>query len=258
MYEVASLRILIAFLVLFPFGFTRYKYLKKKHIVPLIEVAFIGNAIPMYLLTYSQQYIDSALAGILNSITPIFAFLIAVFFFKHKINWLKILGLIIGTGGTAGLLLSKGIESFTINSLYLSAIILATIMYAINVNIVKEFLKDLDGFTLTIFTFIILGPFVVLDLFQRDFFSTLPTINAYNDLIYIFILAIFSSVIAVIGINYLISYSSAVFASSVTYIIPIFAILWGIYDNEKITIGQIFWMVVIISGTYLLNKTKLE
>jgi drug/metabolite transporter (DMT)-like permease len=258
MFEVSSLRIFIAFLVIFPFAFFRYKKLKHKHFWPMLEVAFIGNAIPMYLFTYSQQYIDSALAGILNSTTPIFAFLLAVFFFKHKMNWLKVVGLTIGTIGTIGLLLAKGVEAFTLNSLYISAILLATMMYAINVNVVKEFLQDLDGLTITTFTFTILGPFAFVDLLLKGTFYKITLPETHNDLLYIILLAIFGSVLAVIGINYLINYSSAVFASSVTYIIPVFAILWGIYDNEKITFLQIFWMVVIISGTYLLNKTKLE
>ncbi len=258
MFEVSSLRIFIAFLVVLPFAFQRYKKLKRKHLYPMLEVAFIGNAIPMYLFTYSQQYIDSALAGILNSTTPIFAFLIAVFFFKHKISWLKIVGLIIGTAGTVGLLLAKGVESFTVNSAYIGAIMIATAMYATNVNVVKEYLQDLDGLTITTFTFVILGPLAFADLFLKGTFDKLLNPATHHDLMYIVILAVFGSVLAVIGINYLINYSSAVFASSVTYIIPVFAILWGIYDHEKITFLQVFWMTVIISGTYLLNKTKLE
>lgn len=258
MFEVSSLRIFIAFITVLPVFFFRYKKFKKKYILPLLEVAFIGNAIPMYLFTYAQQYIDSALAGILNSITPIYAFLIAVIFFKHKFNFQKVIGLTIGTIGTIGLLLAKGTAEFTVNSIYISAILLATLMYATNVNVVKEFLQELDGLSITVFTFVILGPFAFADLWAKGTFHKIIYMHVWHDLIYIIILAVFGSVLAVIGINYLINYSSAVFASSVTYIIPVFAILWGINDGENITLYQILWMSVIISGTYLLNKSKLE
>ena len=131
-------------------------------------------------------------------------------------------------------------------------------MYATNVNVVKEFLQDLDGLSITVFTFVILGPFALADLWAKGTFHKIIYMPVWNDLTYIIILAVFGSVLAVIGINYLINYSSAVFASSVTYIIPVFAILWGINDGENITLYQILWMLVIISGTYLLNKTKME
>jgi len=259
MFEVASLRIFIAFVTVLPIFIFIYNKFKKKYFLPLLEVAFIGNAIPMYLFTYSQQYIDSALAGILNSITPIFAFLIAVIFFRHKFNITKITGLIIGTIGTVGLILAKGTNEFTLNWIYIAAIMLATLMYATNVNVVKEFLQDLDGLSITVFTFVILGPIATTDLlFRETFYKIISNPVVINDFIYIVILAVFGSVLAVIGINYLINYSSAVFSSSVTYIIPIFAIIWGINDGENITFYQIFWMLIIISGTYLLNKTKLE
>jgi drug/metabolite transporter (DMT)-like permease len=258
MFEVASLRIFVAFLTVLPIFFFRYKKFKKKFILPLLEVAFIGNAIPMYLFTFAQQHIDSSLAGILNSTTPIFAFLISVAFFHHKFDMLKVIGLTIGTIGTVGLLLAKGTTDFSLKWIYLSAILLATIMYATNVNVVKEYLKELDGVSITVFTFVILGPLATIDLSARGTFYKIMHSPVLSDLSYIIILAVFGSVLAVIGINYLISYSSAVFASSVTYIIPVFAILWGIIDGENVTILQILWMIIIISGTYLLNKTKLE
>ncbi len=258
LYEVAAIRIFIAFLVLLPVFPFVYKKIKKKHILPLLEVAFIGNAIPMYLFNYAQQYIDSGLAGILNSTTPIFAFLIAVIFFRHKLSLLKIIGLAIGTIGTTGLLLAKGVDNFNAHLLPLAAIMLATIMYATNVNVVKEYLQEIDGVTIATYTFVIIGPLALLNLFYEHTFTKLSDPEVLQNLLYIAILSVFGSVIAVIGINYLINYSSAVFASSVTYIIPVFAILWGLYDNENITLSQVLWMIVIISGTYLVNKTKME
>jgi drug/metabolite transporter (DMT)-like permease len=260
LFQVASLRMLIAYLILLPFAIKRLHLLKKdKRLIWLfIEVGFIGNAIPSYFFTWAQQYIDSSFAGILNTTTPIFAFLFTVFWFKHKVDKTKWIGLIIGFIGVIGLLLAKGMDNFTSgNGIYALVIILASIFYGVNVNVIKEYLHDFDGLTMTSLAFFFVGPFVIIQLL---FFSDLPQHFTYptalQDLLYISILAILGSVVAVVGLNTLIHYSSAIFASSVTYIIPVFAILWGFFDGETIVATQIIFALVVFSGIYLLNKHR--
>ncbi len=258
MFQVASLRMFIASLVLFPFAIKKLKLITKKNILPLLEVAFIGNFIPAFLFTWAQMHINSSLAGILNSTTPIFAFIISVFMFRHKVGLLKYIGLFIGFAGIAGLMLSKGIADFTEgNMIYTLVVILASLFYGINTNIVHEYFPKLNGLTITLLSFSFILPVATVTLFSSDLLTKLTGPQAYYDLGYIAALAVFSSSIAVLGINILLKYSSAIFASSVTYIIPVFAILWGIFDGEKISWIQILWMLIVFSGIYLLNKNKI-
>ena len=258
LFQVASLRMLIAYLILLPFALKRLHLLKKdKRLIWLfLEVGFIGNAIPSYFFTWAQQHIDSSFAGILNTTTPVFAFLVAVFWFKHKVKPSRWIGLLIGFIGITGLLLGKGIDNFTSGSgAYALVIILASVFYGINVNVIKEYLHDYDGLTMTSLAFFFVGPVVIIQLLL---FSDLPQSFsnplAWQSLGYITILSVFSSVVAVIGLNTLIHYTSAIFASSVTYIIPIFAILWGLLDGETLVPLQLISTIVVFSGIYLLNK----
>ena len=259
MFQVASLRMFIASLVLLPFTFKKLKLIDKKNILPLLEVAFIGNFIPAFLFTWAQLHINSSMAGILNSTTPIFAFVFSVIVFRHKVTLLKYIGLFIGFLGIVGLILNKGVIVFTDgNMLYALAIILASIFYGINTNIVHEYFPKLDGISITLLSFSFIFPVATVTLFSTDIFAEFSSSQAYYDFFYIAILAVLSSAIAVLGINILLKYASAIFASSVTYIIPVFAILWGIFDGEKVSLIQIFWMIVIFSGIYLLNKEKIS
>ncbi len=257
MFQVASLRMFIASLILLPFALKKLKLITKKNILPLLEVAFVGNFIPAFLFTWAQMHINSSLAGILNSTTPVFAFIISVFMFRHKVGLVKYSGLFIGFCGIVGLILSKGVADFTNgNMIYTLVIILASLFYGINTNVVHEYFPEFDGLTITLLSFSLILPVATVTLFSSDLFSKFNGPQAYHDLGYIAILAIFSSSIAVLGINILLKYASAIFASSVTYIIPVFAILWGVFDGEKVAWIQIVWMMVVFSGIYLLNKNK--
>ena len=257
MFQVAALRMFIASLVLLPFALKKIKLFNKKNFLPLLEVAFIGNFIPAFLFTWAQMHINSSLAGILNSTTPVFAFIVSVFMFRHKVGWQKYAGLIIGFAGITGLILSKGITGFTQgNMLYTLVIILASLFYGINTNVVHEYFPDLTGISITLMSFLLIFPVATGVVFSTGIFTRFTDVTAYYDFGYICILAVFSSSLAVLGINILLKYASAVFASSVTYIIPVFAILWGIFDGEKVSWIQILWMLVVFSGIYLLNKDK--
>ncbi len=255
LFQVASLRMFIASLVLLPFTLKKLKLLNRKNILPLLEVAFIGNFIPAFLFSWAQIHIESLLAGILNSTTPIFVFIISVFIFRHKVSLLKYMGLLIGFIGIVGLMLSKGIIGFTEGQMtYTALIVLACMFYGVNTNVVHEYFPELNGLSITLLSFFFIFPVAAITFFSTDIFSKFTNLQAYYDLGYISILAIFNSAIAVIGINILLKYVSAIFASSVTYIIPVFAILWGIFDGEKVSWIQILWMLMVFSGIYLLNK----
>lgn len=255
-YQVGALRIFISFLILLPFSIKNIKKITKKNIKSLIMVGFIGNGIPAVLFAVAQTKVSSSLAGILNSTTPIFTLIIGYFFYKIKGNLYNVIGIIIGLGGALGLISYGNQNVFSGYNIYIFFVLLASVFYATNLNEVKANLKELDALAITSIAFLFIGPFSGIYLLFSDFAQRLSQPDAYLNLFYVALLAILSSVIAVTIFNVLVKYSSALFASSVTYIIPIFAIMWGIFDGETISLLQILFTFVIITGVYLVNKTS--
>ncbi|HNQ82340.1 MAG TPA: DMT family transporter [Bacteroidales bacterium] len=256
--EVGALRISIAFLFLLPFVFKRIRRLSRREWKFLILNGMIGSGFPAFLFAKAQTGIDSSLAGILNSLTPLFTLIVSLSFFSLKIRWFNILGVIIGLIGAIGLISISGGKSFDFNFGYAVYIIFATICYATNVNIVKYKLKDTDALTITVFSFFTIGiPILLYLLLFTGFINKMTTIpTSWEGLGYIGILAVVGTGMALIAFNKLVKIASPVFAASVTYLIPVVAVSWGMIDGEKITILAFFWMMVILLGVFLVNKKK--
>lgn len=257
--EVGALRISITFLVLSPFAITRIRKLKRREWKLLALVGLIGSGFPAFLFAKAQTGIDSSLAGILNSLTPLFTMIIGLSFFSLKIKWFNIAGVLIGLAGAIGLISISGGRSFEFNFQYAIYIIIATICYATNVNLVKYKLRDVDALTITVFAFFIIGLPVILYLFLfTDFLRQISTEpEALKGLGYVSILAVVGTGLALIAFNKLVKLASPVFASSVTYLIPVVAISWGAIDGEKMTYVSYIWMAVILLGIFLVNKKKI-
>lgn len=257
--EVGALRISITFLVLSPFALSRIRKLQMREWKYLALVGLIGSGIPAFLFAKAQTGIDSSLAGILNSLTPLFTMIIGVGFFALKTRWFNIAGVLIGLAGAIGLISISGGKSFEFNFQYAVYIIIATVCYATNVNVVKYKLRDVDALTITVFSFFIIGLPVLLYLFIfTDFLRQIFTQPAaLKGLGYVSILAVIGTALALFAFNKLVKLASPVFAASVTYLIPIVAISWGAIDGEKMTPVTFIWMGVILLGIFLVNKKKI-
>ena len=254
--QAAAIRILLASLFLFPVALRNLKKLKKKDIPSLLIAGFIGSFIPAFLFTKAQTRIDSSLAGMLNSITPVFALIIGLMFFKTKTGWRQITGLVLGLVGAVGLIsLGEGVSLDHINT-YALYIVLATVMYGTNVNVIKSNLTHLSGAQITSLSFMFLWPVALIYLLTTDFTPVMESPNWHMHLLALAALGIIGTAIAMLLMNSLIRYSSAVFATSVTYIIPIFAIIWGLIDGEVITILHVACMTIIMLGVYLINTRQ--
>ncbi|MBN2669596.1 MAG: DMT family transporter [Bacteroidales bacterium] len=253
--QVAAYRMFFAAILISPIAIKHLKSVTRKNWIYILEVAFIGNAIPAYLFSLGQTHISSTLAGILNSITPIATLIVGLLMFKAQATWKNILGLFIGLVGAIGLILS-GNKTIDGEFFYSMLIVIAGIMYAFNLNIIKNMLQDLSGVAITSIAFLMTLPVSTFFLFNIGFGAVKNVEFANISLMYIFILATFSSAIAVIGFNILVKYTSAIFASSVTYIIPIFAVMWGLLDGESVQGLQVIGLSIIIAGIYLVNLPK--
>ncbi len=252
--QVAAFRIFISFIFLLPVALTRLKKLKKEHLKSLILVGFIGNGIPAFLFTKAQTEVSSSVAGMLNATVPLFALIVGFVFYKVRANNKNIIGVIIGLVGATGLILADSNASVSASGFYSLLILAATMCYAFSVNEIKQNLSNLDGVSIIAFAFSFIGPFAGIYLISSDYSVALSTPNYLTNFIYIFFLAVLSSVVATIMFNYLIKQTTALFATSVTYLIPIVAILWGFLDGEQIGIYQLLSIGVILAGVSLVNK----
>ncbi len=252
--QAACIRIFLASLVLLPYSIKHLKNLHRKDLKYLLVAGFFGSFIPALLFMKAETRIDSALAGMLNSLTPVFTLVVGILFFKTKTRWLQVLGILVGLIGALGLISSgKNISFGNINT-YAFFIVAATICYAININTVKTYLTHLKGIQITSLSFLFIGPVSLIYLLTTSFEPVIHSEGWIIHLIALAILGILGTAFAMLIMNSLIRYTSAVFASSVTYIIPIFAIIWGLLDHEIITWLHISFMVIVLLGVYLINR----
>lgn len=254
--QVGAFRMFFAFILLLPLIITKLKQLKKKDLYPILNVAFIGNLFPALLFATAQTRVSSSLAGMLNSLFPITALVIGAMFYSAKVGKRSIAGVIIGLVGSAGLVLGNSQKLISGDMFYAGFILVAMVFYAISLNEIKYKLPHLSGFTVTAFTFLFAGPVSGVILLFTDLQGAFNTADAGINLFYIFVLALFGSVLALLLFYTLVEYVAPVFAASITYIIPIFAIMWGVFDGESVSEIQIFSMVIIFLGVYLVNKRK--
>jgi drug/metabolite transporter (DMT)-like permease len=255
--QVAALRISIAFLVLSPLLIRHYKIDLKKYFIGLLGMGMFGNLIPAFLFTKAETGISSSLTGMLNALTPLFTVIVGMLAFRRKTNALQFTGILIGFGGALILLSFSENSGESTNYLFSLLVVIATLCYAISVNMIRRFLSDLNAVTATVWAMTIIGPFALIYLFTTDFTSVMKANpQAYYSLAYVCILAIVGTAVSVMLFNILIKLAGAVFAASCTYLIPIVAIFWGVIDGESINWVQILAILVVLGGIWLINKQK--
>ena len=254
--QLGSFRIIISSVIIFIFGFKSLKGLNKKHWKWLTISGFLGSFFPSFLFAYAELEVDSAIASILNSLVPLNTLLLGYLFFKIKSNSFQVIGVIIGFIGALLLILEGYVINPNNNYNYSIFIILATLMYAANVNIIKRYLNDVRPLTITVanFTAIIVPSFAVLVFSGALNDSTISSSTFLPSLGFVIILSIFGTALAKIMFNTLIQISTPVFASSVTYLMPLVALGWGILDSEIFSINQGLASLLILCGIYLSNK----
>jgi len=256
--QVASLRLSIAFIALLPWTIRNLNKLNRRNFLSVFLVSLVGIGIPAFLFTNAQTRVNSSIAGVLNSLTPLFTLIIGVLMYKAKSNRISLIGVLLGLAGASALIVqTHGFAISDING-YALLIVLATICYGINSNEIKYKLQGMNGLEVTSLMMVFIGPPAIIYLFASGFNPVHLTHPESMGLIYIALLACFGTVVAVVIFNQLLRYISAVSASSVTYISPAFAIMWGLIDGEGFGIAEMVCLILIISGVYLVNKNKIN
>ncbi|MCH1548401.1 MAG: DMT family transporter [Flavobacteriaceae bacterium] len=256
--QLGSLRIVFSSIIIFTIGFKFIKKIDKNKWKWIAVSGFLGTFFPAFLFAYAETQIDSAVASILNSLVPMNTVLIGFAIFKISTTKIQTIGVLIGFIGTISLIISGSEINPDQNYLYSGFVLLCTVLYATNVNLIKKYLNDVNAIALATGHFIIIfipAVFVLIysDFFEIDFISN--TI-IHESLVYVLILSFFGTAMAKILFNKLIQTSSPVFASSVTYSMLVVSLFWGIVDGELFSISQALATILIVLGVYLSNKKK--
>lgn len=256
--QLGALRILFTGSFLLVAGFKTYTTIKKKHWKWLILSGLFGSFFPSFFFAIAETEIDSSIASILNSLVPLNTILFGFAIFKIASTRRQVFGVVIGFIGTAILILKGAELNPNQNYLYALFVIASTIMYALNVNIIKRYLQDVKPLTIAVGNFIpIMIPAIII-LMYSDFFSDETYANPHflTSLLYVGILSLFGTALAKVLFNKLIQISTPVFATSVTYLMPLVALCWGLLDGEKFNLYQGLATGIILFGVYLSNKRR--
>lgn len=253
--QVGALRMTIASLVLLPFALRSIRKIQSlRHLIMLSLVGFCGNFFPAFLFTFSETGISSGFAGMLNSFTPIFALIIGVIVFKQRMTAIQSIGVLIGTTGVILLMLAGKDVSLAGSWLHILAVVLATFCYAISLNTIKYTLAGFKSFDITALAFaVIFIPSLLLSILTGSFNTITDHPQSLNGLLYLGILSVVGTAFAVALFTKLVAMSSVIFASSVTYLIPVVAVIIGIYFGEMISVGQVFSMLLVLGGVFVAN-----
>lgn len=257
--QVASLRMLMACLALLPLAVSRLHHFKDwRNVLYLAIVGLIGSFFPAFLFTFAETKVASGFAGMLNSCTPVFALVIGFLVFGNRLSSSQVFGVLIGITGIILLSVSGGDFSTDTSPVYVLAIILATFFYGISVNTIKFKLQHLKSRDITSLSFFIIGFPALISFFREGTIETIQVNpHASQGLIYIGILSVIGTAVAVVLYNILISNSTLLFASTVTFFIPVFAMLFGVLNGEKITLIQIAAVLLILTGIVIANYLPL-
>ncbi|GIV33454.1 MAG: hypothetical protein KatS3mg031_0989 [Chitinophagales bacterium] len=255
--QLASLRVCIAFLTLVPLLFIgQLKNFSGRQWLPVALTGLLGSAIPALLFAIAQTRISSSLAAILNALVPLSTLVTGALFFSQRMNRFKIAGVLLGITGTAGIILTRTNGTLaTDNTFYSLLVILAGLCYALQTNILKRYLGQASPLGITAWGFAFSGPMAALIAVS----SGVPEViysrpDAWKGVVYVSILGAFGTAAAIALFSRLVQNTTPLFASTVTYLIPLVALLWGTLDGEIITLPDIAGLIAILAGIYLTSR----
>ena len=254
--QVGALRMIFTGMTLIPLGYKGLSRVTRKQWYYIFITALVGTFFPVFLFAFAVMNIDSSIVSILNSLTPLNTLWVGAMFFGFTFLRKQILGVLIGLTGALMLILKGAQLNPDQNYAFALLIVVASIGYAFNINILKKHLGELSALTITTGNFVILMIPAILVLSLTSFFNVEVIVEAKTSILYLVLLAVFGTAMAKTLFNKLVKISSPIFSSSVTYLIPIVAIFWGVLDGERIYFDQFFAGALVLLGVYLTNKGK--
>lgn len=253
--QMAVWRMSLATIAYLPIAVIFWHKIDWKRWRPLIVVALFGSAIPNFFFAVAQQHVNSSLAGILNSLTPLFTLITGTLFFRKQFSRNNLIGVVLGLSGASLLILYNAQTAVSGNAFYAALCVLATVCYAINANSMSRYLHDMHPAAIASAAFMIAGLPFLLGLPATGALEAAGTHpEGWVGVGYIAYLAVLGTVGGSILYFRLIQRTSTIFATSVTYLLPITSIVIGMFDGEKLLPTDLLGVGIILTGLYLARK----
>ncbi|MDG1733797.1 MAG: DMT family transporter [Thalassotalea sp.] len=251
-------RAAIGFITLLPFLFL-YKQQSQviKHWKSIAVVGLTNTALPFVLFAFATLSISAGLTSVLNATAPIFTALVAFVWLKEKLGRSKVIGLLIGFSGVLFLFISKGNLALDAAAIAIIAALVATLNYGYAACYTKQHLSGVSSLAIAagsqLFASIMLLPFLGFNL---------PVHEISNTAIYSTItLGVVCTALAYIFYFNLLANLGPAKAITVTYLIPVFGIFWGmVFLHEQTNASMLIGATLILAGVSLttgLIKTRL-
>lgn len=253
-FQLGSLRIIFCAVFLLIVGFKSLASIAQHQWKFIAVTSLFGTFIPAYLFAIAETKVSSSICSILNSLTPLNTLILGALVFGLTFRRNQFIGIIIGLIGTTVLIFSGNNQEGSENYYYSVLVLIATVCYATNVNLIKKYLSDVKPLSITTGNFVVMLIPAIVILFCTDFTTKMDLAQTHTAMFYVMILGIVGTGVANVIFYKLIQISSPIFASSVTYLIPIVACFWGLFDNELLTSLQLIGAFIILVGVYLANK----
>lgn len=255
--EVACMRISISAVAFTPFLLWQLKNVDWNKWKFFLLVGFTGSGIPAFMYAIAQTQISSTMSGVLNSLTPIFTLIVSILVYKNPFNLSKIEGVILGFVGAAMLFILGDSGDSGSNLWYGLFVVIGTLCYGFSSNIVQHNLAGIRSLIISAVSFCMIGPPAIAYLFTTDILTDITTNEySYQSLAAIAFLALAGTVMASVLFYYLVQVTDAVFGSTVAFIMPLVAILWGLFDGEIFLMTDLIGMILILGGVYRIKKKK--
>lgn len=255
--QLAMIRMAVAAVCLSPFLVIYIRQVSWRDVGLLLAIGLTGNAIPAYLFAESETQLPSAVVGVLNSMSPIFTLIIGWLLFQLRFPMMNGIGVMVGFVGASILALSGSDEAHSSTNLsYSLLVVAATLCYGISTNLIKHYFNGRNPILIATVALSLVGwPCLIVLLTTTDFMTRVQTHpDAPTAFGYIALLGALGTAFGVALFNKLLQISSIIFATSVTYTIPIVALVWGVLLKENLTPWHGLGFAVILVGVWLANR----
>lgn len=249
-FQLGGLRIVFCAVFLLAIGFKSLSLIPHHRWKYIALTALTGTFIPAFLFSIAQTQIHSSVSAILNSLTPLNTLIIGASVFGLGFQRRQLLGVLIGLAGCILLIYNGALNNPSQNYYYALFVVVASMCYAANVNLIKKYLSDLSPMSISVGNFAVMLIPAIVVLFFSGFGEVAALPQTHTAMLYVALLAILGTGIANLIFFRLIQMSSPIFSSSVTYLIPVVAFGWGLFDGESLTLVQGLGATIILVGVY--------
>ena len=239
-------------------GFPALKRMSKKDVFWIALSGLFGNFLVVFIFPIAQQGVSSSLAGIINALDPIFTLVLGAILFGIRNKVIQYAGAIIGFIGAIILVYSSNSGNGENHLYYTVLLVIGSALYAVAALIIEKKLHHIKSTDIStgIYTIWMVPSLLILSFsgFFTDIdYSQNETLTALGYLVF---LTVISTTLVMFLFFKLVQDTSAVFVSTISLLLPVVAVIWGVLDKEKFTVWYAIGGLLILISVYLIREKK--